>query len=142
VSGSDAKQTSTRRLRRWERGWHHTARIRRRRRGGLFPRRSGLRTPSAKARYQDSVITRAEMLAELMRLKRSVAVAGAHGKPRPPRWCRGAGGTLNLIQSSSSAAGCRLRHERPAGTAPSRRRGRRERRSRTYFHNSRDKHRR
>ena len=42
---------------------------------------------AAKAK-QIPVIPRAEMLAELMRLKFGVAIAGAHGKPPPRRWLR------------------------------------------------------
>ncbi len=32
------------------------------------------------------VIRRAEMLAELMRFRHGIAIAGTHGKPPPPRW--------------------------------------------------------
>ena len=32
------------------------------------------------------VVPRAIMLAELMRLKRGIAVAGTHGRPPPPAW--------------------------------------------------------
>ena len=52
------------------------------RRGGLFFGRSAFQNPElqeAKDRYIP-VIPRAEMLAELMRLKYGVAIAGAHGK--------------------------------------------------------------
>lgn len=33
------------------------------------------------------VIRRAEMLAELMRFRHGIAIAGTHGKPQRPRWC-------------------------------------------------------
>ena len=55
---------------------------RRRGRGGRVVGRSARRTPrcSRPQRRQIPVIPRAEMLAELMRLRYSIAVAGAHGK--------------------------------------------------------------
>ena len=61
---------------------HDAAQRRRRRRGGGLVGGAAGRNPEVAeaVRRQIPVIPRAEMLAELMRLRYSIAVAGAHGK--------------------------------------------------------------
>ena len=56
----------------------------------------------ARAR-QIPVVPRALMLAELMRLKQGIAVAGTHGKTTTPAWWRASSPRAASIRPSSSA---------------------------------------
>ena len=73
------------------------------------------RGASPRARARIPVVPRAVMLAELMRLKQGIAIAGTHGKTT----------TTWLVTSVLAEAGARpdLRDRRPARTPPARTRG-------------------